>query len=136
MAGVADGNGDGEDEREGEAADFGSSAKPEPTSRKMANTQTLNSIAANGGDITTPREFWLASCLAEPEGVAQKVISNQSSSNQFRKPVEPARVSGLITDLLITDYFFATPLARLLSRCSGGFLPFSPIFAPHFEILL
>ena len=59
MAGVADGNGEGEDEREGEAADFGSSAKPEPTSRKMANTQTLNSIAANGGDITTPREFWL-----------------------------------------------------------------------------
>ena len=102
MAGVADGNGDGEDEREGEAADFGSSAKPEPTSRKMANTQTLNSIAANGGDITTPREFWLASCLAEAEGVAQKVISNQCNSNQFRKPVEPARVSGLTTDLLIT----------------------------------
>ena len=114
MAGVADGNGDGEDEREGEAADFGSSANPKPTSRKLANTQTLNSIAANDGDITTPREFWLASCLAEAEDKAHKEsVLIRATVIRFRKPVEPAQaIRSDSLYLLITITF----LPRLCGR--------------------
>jgi len=56
-AGAAPGEGEGD----GDASDFGSSANAEPNSRKMATTQTLDSIQANAPDITTPREPWLAS---------------------------------------------------------------------------
>ena len=59
---------------------------------------------------------------SQPEGVAQKVISDQCVSNQFRSQLNgfegipgvifnAAFQKKLITDLLITDYFLCPALS-------------------------